>query len=90
VRGIHPLEIAAEGETCQDTGRKGPSKGHSPVLTLWGPLREGYGRPRKEKGRVKGEWVRVRGTSCGLQRGRTSEDTERERPTEGHLPSGDR
>jgi len=47
VRGIHPLEIAAEGETCQDTGRKGLSKGHSLVLTLWGPLREGYGRTQK-------------------------------------------
>ena len=99
----HALETAQEG-TSQDTERNEPSDWHSPtgdrtgrdksghgkkltercVLTLWRPHRKGQVRTRNETDRA------MRTHQLETAQGGTSQDMERNRPSDAHSHSGDR
>ena len=98
----HQLETA-QGGTSQDTERNRPSDAHSPTgdstggdksghgkkptercaLTFWRPHREGQVRSRKETDRA------MRTHTLETAQGGTSQDTERNRPSNAHSPTGD-
>ena len=102
-RGTHSLETASGG-TSQDTERNRPSEvhllsgdrigrdksryGNKPTgrgaLTNWRPHRQGQVKIRKETDRPRGTY------SLEIASAGTSQDTERNRPSEGHSHPGDR
>ena len=99
----HKLETAQEG-TSQDTERNRPSDAHSRsgdrtgrdksghgkkrterlALTNWRPHRKGQVRTRKETDRA------MRTHALETAQEGTSQDTERNRPSDAHSPTGDR
>jgi hypothetical protein len=101
-RGTHVLETAERG-TCQDSERNRLSEGHSRsrdgrerdlsghrekstervTRTFWRWQREGLVRTRKKPNQVRGTH------NLETAEGGTYKDTERNRLSEGHSPSGD-
>jgi len=101
-RGTHILE-SAEGETSQDTETNRASKGHSPTgecrgrdksghrnklskqgaLTFWRVQRERQVRTQKQTEQARGTHI------LESAEGETSQDTETNRASKGHSPTGE-
>ena len=102
-RRTHILETA-KGGTCQDTETNRPTEAYSQPGDRIGKDKSGYGEKPTERGaltswrphrkgqvRIRRETNRARGThSLETASGGTSQDTERNRPSEGHSHPGDR